>query len=106
VLEQFHRMLRRREIFAKNSSKWGAPRAKLLDGEVWEQAKPTMPASLGLPEDSGEYLAARAALPHPFVVPVGNLSAGDGGRCGEGLTWTSARPLRGRVCDACAPPWP
>lgn len=62
VLEQFHRMLRRREIFAKNSSKWGDPRAKLLAGEAWEQAKSTVLASLGLPEGAGEHLAARAAL--------------------------------------------
>ncbi|MFD3549730.1 Tn3 family transposase [Streptomyces sp. NPDC058655] len=62
VLEQFHRMLRRREIFAKNSSKWGDPRAKLLAGEAWEQAKSTVLASLGLPEEPGEHLAARAAL--------------------------------------------
>jgi hypothetical protein len=62
VLEQFHRMLRRKEVFAKNSSKWGDPRAKLLAGEVWEQAKPTVLASLGLPEGAGEHLAARAAL--------------------------------------------
>nr|WP_228925428.1 DUF4158 domain-containing protein [Streptomyces sp. DH7] len=27
---------------AKNSSKWGDPRAKLLDGEAWEQARPTV----------------------------------------------------------------
>jgi hypothetical protein len=32
ILEQFHRMLRRREVFAKNSSKWGDSRAKLLAG--------------------------------------------------------------------------
>jgi hypothetical protein len=62
VLEQFHRMLRRREIFAKNSSKWGDPRAKLLASEAWEQAKSTVLASLGLPESAGEHLAARAAL--------------------------------------------
>ncbi|GGV00538.1 transposase [Streptomyces albospinus] len=62
VLEQFHRMLRRKEVFAKNSSKWGDPRAKLLVGEAWEQAKPTVLASLGLPEAAGEHLAARAAL--------------------------------------------
>lgn len=62
VLEQFHRMLRRREVFAKNSSKWGDPRAKLLDGEAWEQARPAVLASLGLPEAAGEHLAARATL--------------------------------------------
>jgi hypothetical protein len=62
VLESFHRMLRRREVFAKNSSKWGDPRAKLLDGEAWEQTKPTVLASLNLPAEAGEHLAARAAL--------------------------------------------
>ncbi|MEE1766737.1 Tn3 family transposase [Streptomyces sp. JV185] len=64
VLEQFHRMLRRKEVFAKNSSKWGDPRAKLLAGEAWEQAKPTVLASLGLPAAADEHLAARAALLH------------------------------------------
>lgn len=33
VLEQFHRCLGRRELFAVNSSKWGDPRGKLLAGE-------------------------------------------------------------------------
>ncbi|WP_435616135.1 Tn3 family transposase [Streptomyces coelicoflavus] len=62
VLEQLHRMLRRREVFAKNSSKWGDPRAKLLAGEAWEQTKPTVLASLNLPAEAGEHLSARAAL--------------------------------------------
>ncbi|MFB7739490.1 Tn3 family transposase [Streptomyces sp. NPDC056112] len=62
VLEHLHRMLRRREVFAKNSSKWGDPRAKLLDGEAWQQTKPTVLASLNLPAEPGEHLAARAAL--------------------------------------------
>lgn len=62
VLESFHRLPRRRELFAKNSSKWGDPRAKLLDGEAWEQVRPTVLASLNLPGEPGEHLAARAAL--------------------------------------------
>ncbi|WP_416969346.1 Tn3 family transposase [Streptomyces sp. 4F14] len=62
VLEQVHRMLRSKQVFAKNSSKWGDPRAKLLDGEAWEQAKPTVLASLNLPAGAGEHLAARAVL--------------------------------------------
>jgi TnpA family transposase len=62
VLEQAHRLLRRKEVFAKNSSKWGDPRAKLLAGQAWEAAKPTVLASHGLPEDAGEHLAGRAAL--------------------------------------------
>jgi hypothetical protein len=63
VLEQLHRMLRRREVFATNSSKWGDPRAKLLDGAAWEQAKLTVLASLNLPAEAGRHLAARAELP-------------------------------------------
>ena len=62
VLEQFHRHLRRRDIFAVNSSKWGDPRAKLLAGEVWEHARPTVLASLNLPEDPDAHLAERARL--------------------------------------------
>ncbi|EXU64948.1 transposase [Streptomyces sp. PRh5] len=62
VLEQAHRMLRSKQVFAKNSSKWGDPRAKLLDGQEWEQAKPAVLASLNLPAEAGEHLAARAAL--------------------------------------------
>lgn len=62
VLEQVHRLLRRKEVFAVNSSKWSDPRAKLLAGEAWEQARPTVLASLGLPADAAEHLAARAAL--------------------------------------------
>jgi hypothetical protein len=42
--------LRRREIFAINSSKWGDPGAKLLQGPVWEALRPTVLASLRLPE--------------------------------------------------------
>nr|WP_026219167.1 Tn3 family transposase [Embleya scabrispora] len=62
VLEQFHRMLRQQEVFANNSSKWGDPRAKLLAGDAWEQAKPTVLASLSLPGEPGGHLTARAAL--------------------------------------------
>lgn len=64
VLEQFHRHLKRRDIFAANSSKWGDPRAKLLAGDAWTSAKPMVLASLGLPEDPAEHLAERARLLH------------------------------------------
>ena len=42
VLEQFYRCLRRRDIFAVNSSKWGDPRAKLLAGKAWTTDKPVV----------------------------------------------------------------
>ena len=60
VLEQFHRLLRRREIYALNSSKWGDPGAKLLKGAAWEAVKPTALASLRLPEQGGEFLTTWA----------------------------------------------
>jgi hypothetical protein len=40
VLEQLHRGLRHREIYACGGDRWGDPRARLLDGERWESAKP------------------------------------------------------------------
>ncbi len=49
VLEQFHQRLRHREIFATNSTRWTDPRARLLAGVVWEQARPAILNSLGLP---------------------------------------------------------
>ncbi len=57
-------MLRSKQVFARNSSKWGDPRAKLLAGEAWQQARPTVLASLNLPGEAGGHLAARAALLH------------------------------------------
>ncbi|MBB5158261.1 hypothetical protein BJ970_005860 [Saccharopolyspora phatthalungensis] len=63
VLEQFHRCLRRRDIFAVNSSKWGDPRAKLLAGKAWITAKPVVLASLNLPPDPDDHPDERAELP-------------------------------------------
>ncbi|WP_248965083.1 hypothetical protein [Sphaerisporangium perillae] len=62
VLETFHRMLRRGEIFATNSSRWGDPRAKLLAGTAWEAARDTVLASLKLPGEAADHLADCAAL--------------------------------------------
>ncbi|GAA1587659.1 hypothetical protein GCM10009678_82590 [Actinomadura kijaniata] len=70
VLEQFHRMLRRREIFARNSSRWGDPRAKLLSDAAWEKARSMVLASLNLPATAGEHLAARAELLHATYTEV------------------------------------
>jgi len=62
VLEQFHRHLKRRDIFAPASSRWADPRSKLLSGAAWEQAKPRALAALGLPECPDELLAEHARL--------------------------------------------
>jgi hypothetical protein len=37
VLEQFHRHLLRRDIYASPSARWGDPRAKLLPGPAWDR---------------------------------------------------------------------
>ncbi|MFD7541897.1 Tn3 family transposase [Streptomyces sp. NPDC059819] len=60
VVKQFHRWLRSRQIFTRNGSKWRDLRAMLLDGKPWQQQKPTLLMSLGLPESPTELLAARA----------------------------------------------
>jgi hypothetical protein len=40
VLEQLHRALRRRDVYVQGADRWGDPRARLLDGHVWEAARP------------------------------------------------------------------
>jgi len=57
VLEQFHRHLLRRDIYATPSARWGDPRAKLLTGVAWDAAKGPALNALGLPEDPSELLA-------------------------------------------------
>jgi len=51
VLTQFHRHLKRRDVYAPKSSRWRDPRAQLLSGEAWENAKGPVLRALGLPED-------------------------------------------------------
>ncbi|MDX6324801.1 MAG: hypothetical protein QOK15_1155 [Nocardioidaceae bacterium] len=62
VLTQFHRLLRRREIYAPASSRFRDPRAQLLSGEAWASAKQPALAALGLPEDPEELLARHARV--------------------------------------------
>lgn len=56
VLEHLHRALRRRDVFAKGSDRWGDPRARLLDGVSWEQAKPDVVTALQLTEQADQHL--------------------------------------------------
>jgi hypothetical protein len=60
VLEQFHQRLKRRDIFAGVSERWGGPRARPLDGEAWQQAKTPALNALQLPEEPRELLAGHA----------------------------------------------
>jgi TnpA family transposase len=61
ILEQLHRALRRRDVFALRSERWADPRAQLLSGEAWEQARAEVLAGLGLPGDPDAHLAELAA---------------------------------------------
>ena len=42
VLERLREALRNREVFVSPSERWGDPRAQLLSGEAWEQARPVV----------------------------------------------------------------
>ena len=57
VLEQLHRALNRRDVFAAPSNRWADPRARLLDGPRWEAMRGDVLAGLSLNEDVGEHLA-------------------------------------------------
>ncbi len=57
VLEQLHRALNRRDVFAAPSNRWADPRDRLLDGTRWEAMKSDVLAGLSLAEDAGEHLA-------------------------------------------------
>ncbi|QHE73143.1 Tn3 family transposase [Rhodococcus sp. WAY2] len=60
VLEQFHRHLKHRNIFAVTSLRWRDPRAHLLSGEVWEQARDAGMNALDLPALPGPLLGEHA----------------------------------------------
>ncbi|WP_245814047.1 transposase [Rhodococcus marinonascens] len=60
-MEQFHRHLKHRNIFAPSSSRWRDPRAHLLAGPAWESAREAGMNALGLPASPGPLLAERAA---------------------------------------------
>ena len=60
VLTQFHRHLKRREIYANASTRWRDPRAQLLAGDAWRSAKPAVLTALSLPAAADELLARHA----------------------------------------------
>jgi Tn3 transposase DDE domain len=57
VLEAVHRGLRRRDLFAVGSARWGDPRARLLDGGAWDQARPQALTALRLTDPVQTHLA-------------------------------------------------
>ncbi len=60
VLTQFHRHLKRRDIYAPKSSRWRDPRAQLLSREAWANTKGPVLRALGLPEDPTDLLDEHA----------------------------------------------
>ncbi|MFD9514877.1 Tn3 family transposase [Streptomyces mirabilis] len=64
VLEHLHRALRRRDVFARDGDRWGDPRAKLLAGDRWETAEPTVLTALGLEAEPAAHLAELASALH------------------------------------------
>ena len=62
VLEQLRTYLRRREVFASPSVRWGDPRAQLLDGEQWEQVRDRTLIGLGLEGPVEERLRERVEV--------------------------------------------
>ncbi|MCX5141873.1 Tn3 family transposase [Streptomyces sp. NBC_00338] len=64
VLEHLHRSLRRRDVYARRGDRWGDPRAKLLAGDRWEAAQPTVLTALGLDAEPAAHLAELAGALH------------------------------------------
>ena len=60
VLKALHRGLRRRDVYAVGSARWGDPRARLLDGESWEQARPQVLTALRLSDAAETHLGELA----------------------------------------------
>ncbi|SNT35775.1 hypothetical protein SAMN05216276_103670 [Streptosporangium subroseum] len=57
VLEQLHRALNNRDVFASPSHRWSNPRARLLDGPDWDAVEEDVLAGLSLDMPVEEHLA-------------------------------------------------
>jgi TnpA family transposase len=60
VLTRLYAALRRRDIYVSQSSRWGDPQAKLLQGDAWERVRATVCQSLGRSLDGKTELEALA----------------------------------------------
>ena len=70
VLEQLHRALRRRDVYAAAGDRWGDPRAKLLSGPRWDAARPRVLTALGLEEEPAGHLTELTSALHAGYVGV------------------------------------
>ena len=57
VLDSLYRALRRRDVYALGSIPWGDPRATLLAGAAWEQARPQVLTALRLTDPVTSHLS-------------------------------------------------
>ena len=62
VLEQLQDALRRRDIYVVASERWGDPRAKLLQGAMWEALRPQVCRTLQRQADAGPELEKLSTL--------------------------------------------
>ncbi|MFD9476226.1 hypothetical protein [Streptomyces nojiriensis] len=86
ALEHLHRALRRRDVYARSGDQRGDPRwAKLLAGDRWESAQPTVLTALGLEAEFAAHLAELAEL------------AGVPARCTSAWLHSRTRRPAGRV---------
>ncbi|RFA17621.1 DDE transposase [Subtercola boreus] len=81
VLEQFHTALKHRDIFAATSDRWSDPRARLLSGPSWENAKGPALSALLLPEQPDSLLAELA-----LTLDTAWRTAADGMTAGGNIT--------------------
>ena len=61
VLESLHRALRRRDVYADGSLRWGDPRERLLTGQTWENARPAVLTALQLTDPFDTHVNGLAA---------------------------------------------
>ena|ERR1017187_4954853 len=78
LLEQFHRQLKHRNIFAPSSTRWRDPRAQLLTREAWERALETGMNALSLPTDPTALLGDHATALDTAYREVAARLGGDG----------------------------
>ena len=108
VLEWLREALRRRDVYAPGSTRWGDPRAQLLTGPAWDTTRPQVTRSLGLSPDprveltalAAEYRAVSSRLLGNGAVRIEATAAAATGPSSHPWTdWRSRPP-----CSRCAPP--
>lgn len=74
VLERLRHALRRRDVFVSPSLRWSDPRAKLLQGDAWASARPTVCRTLDLQATPQQELEAlRRQLNEAYCRTADNL---------------------------------